>query len=119
MRREVCIPVLLLVCQLASCGTPTPNPTPTPGRVEGMINPGDTVDGMVFTATDEIDWDISPRFLCDMESMVQSGTTWMSGRSTLRNSTRGCYLTRPSKGPDASSWRRRRRQDDMNTGDHE
>ena len=33
----------------------------------GMINPGDEIDGMVFTTADEIDWNVSLSFLCDFE----------------------------------------------------
>ena len=31
-------------------------------NAEGMINPGDEINGMVFTTTDEIDWDLSLAF---------------------------------------------------------
>jgi len=47
----------------------------TPEHFEGMINPGDEVDGMVFTSTDEIDWDISLSSLCDIESAEETNTT--------------------------------------------
>lgn len=47
--------------------------TPTvPERIEGMIYPGDEVDGMVFTTTQEIDWDLSLVFLCDHESVEET-----------------------------------------------
>jgi predicted esterase len=49
----------------------------TPDSVAGMINPGDQVDGMVFTSVDEIDWDISLQFLCDMESVEESDNSSM------------------------------------------
>jgi len=40
----------------------------SPKHIEGMINPGDEIDGMLFTTTDEVDWDNSITFLCDFSS---------------------------------------------------
>jgi hypothetical protein len=71
MKRLACLTFeMLLVCMLASCGAPTSMPTPTPisEPVAGMINPGDEIDGMLFTTTDDIDWDISLASLCDFSS---------------------------------------------------
>ncbi len=42
---------------------------------EGMINPGDEIDGMLFTTIDEIDWNISLAFLCDLESVEETDTS--------------------------------------------
>jgi hypothetical protein len=44
---------LLFVTVLSTCAQATPE------HVEEMINPGDEIDGMLFTTTDEIDWDVS------------------------------------------------------------
>ena len=41
-------------------------------NAEGMINPGDEINGMVFTTTDEIDWDLSLAFFCDFESIEET-----------------------------------------------
>jgi len=40
-----------------------------------MINPGDEMNGMVFTITDEIDWDLSLAFLCDFGSIEDTDTS--------------------------------------------
>ena len=39
-----------------------------PKIVEGQINPGDEVDGMLFQPIEEMDWNISLAFLCDDET---------------------------------------------------
>jgi predicted esterase len=75
MKRLTCLTFeMLLACMLASCGAPTSMPPPTPisELVAGMINPGDEIDGMLFTTTDDIDWDISLAFLCDFSSWDDS-----------------------------------------------
>jgi predicted esterase len=66
-RARACIGCALFLAAVAtSCAKATPD------SVAAMINPGDQVDGMVFTSIDEIDWDISLQFLCDMESVEES-----------------------------------------------
>jgi predicted esterase len=75
VKRLTCLTFgVLLAWMLTSCGTPTPLPasTPIPESREGMINPGDEVNGMVFTPIDEMDWDISLASLCDFESMEET-----------------------------------------------
>jgi len=57
------ISVLLLATSFTACA-----PT-TPGRVEGIINPGDQVDGMLFTTDDRIDWNIDLHARCDFDSV--------------------------------------------------
>jgi hypothetical protein len=70
MRRHACsTSVFLLVAILASCAEATPKPA------EGMINPGDDIDGMMFTSIDEMDWDVSLAFLCDWESLEETDTS--------------------------------------------
>jgi len=60
--------IVILIIVISSCGeTPPENETP-PERIEGMINRGDEIDGMVFTTTDEIDWNSSLSPYCDSES---------------------------------------------------
>jgi predicted esterase len=61
--------VSLLIATLVSCSQAAAEPT------EGMINPGDEIDGMVFTTVDEIDWDFSLAMLCDQESVEKTDTT--------------------------------------------
>jgi len=61
--------VILLACTLMSCSKAIEK------TVEGMINPGDDMDGMVFTPIDEIDWDISLQFFCDFESLQETDTS--------------------------------------------
>ena len=58
--------IVLLLIILSACARATPK------NAEEMINPGDEIDGMVFTTTDEIDWDISLSFLCDFESIEET-----------------------------------------------
>ena len=53
--------VILCVSVLGACAKSEPE------RIEGMINPGDEIDGMLFTTIDEIDSNISLAFLCDLE----------------------------------------------------
>lgn len=53
---------LLVIFLLAACKESSSK------YIEGQINPGDEIDGMVFTPIDEIDWGISLAFLCDFES---------------------------------------------------
>ena len=60
------IPVLLVLMLLFACTQATPE------RVEGMINPGDEIDGMRFTPVDEIDWDVSLAFSCEEISSEQT-----------------------------------------------
>ena len=55
--------VLLLVTFIAACA-----PT-TSGSVDGMINPGDQIDGMTFTTDDRIDWNIDLHNRCDFDSV--------------------------------------------------
>jgi predicted esterase len=70
MKRNACIAfVFLLAAILVSCAKATPEP------VQPTINPGDEVNGMVFTAIDEIDWDISLQFRCDFESLEETDTS--------------------------------------------
>jgi len=59
-------PIVFLVIILSACARATPK------NAEGMINPGDEIDGMVFTPTDEIDFDLSLAFLCDFESIKET-----------------------------------------------
>ena len=54
--------IILFVSILGACTKSKPK------RIEGMINPGDEIDGMLFTTTDEVDWDNSITFLCDFSS---------------------------------------------------
>ena len=61
--------IILLVIILSACARKKSNDE------EGMINPGDEIDGMVFTTTDEIDWDLSLSFLCDFESIEETDTS--------------------------------------------
>ena len=42
----------------------------SPNIIEGQINPGDEVGGMLFQPVEEMDWNISLSFLCDMDSGV-------------------------------------------------
>jgi poly(3-hydroxybutyrate) depolymerase len=53
--------LVFLLC-LTSCAETKPE------YIEGMINPGDEIDGMLFTTVDEIDWDYSLGILCDRGS---------------------------------------------------
>jgi hypothetical protein len=53
MKRHVCLAsVFLLAAIVVSCAKATPE------SVEGMINPGDEIDGMAFTTDDEFDFSI-------------------------------------------------------------
>ena len=54
--------IILFISILGACAKSEPE------RIEGMINPGDDIDGMLFTTTDEVDWDNSITFLCDFSS---------------------------------------------------
>jgi predicted esterase len=54
--------IALVVIGLSACEKATPEP------VKEMINPGDEINGMLFTSTDEVDWDNSITFLCDFSS---------------------------------------------------
>jgi predicted esterase len=54
--------IALFVIGLRACAKAPPE------QIEGMINPGDEIDGMLFTTTDEVDWDNSITFLCDFSS---------------------------------------------------
>lgn len=58
--------IVLLLIILSACARATLKNT------EGMINPGDEMDDMVFTTSDEIDRDISLSFLCDFESIEET-----------------------------------------------
>jgi predicted esterase len=70
MKKLVCLALIaLFILLLGACAKATPESS------EGMINPGDEVDGMLFTTTDEIDWDISLYFLCDHESVEETDTS--------------------------------------------
>jgi hypothetical protein len=40
-----------------------------PEYIEGMIHPGDEIDGMIFTTDDKIDWNIDLHIRCDFESV--------------------------------------------------
>jgi predicted esterase len=53
---------VLFVLGLGACAKSEPE------RIEEMINRGDEIDGMVFTTTDEIDWNIALDSYCDFES---------------------------------------------------
>jgi len=59
---------VILMIVISLCGGTAPENETPPERIEGMINPGDEFDGMLFTTIDEIDWNISLAFLCDFES---------------------------------------------------
>jgi predicted esterase len=61
--------IVLLVIILSACARNKSS------DVERMINPGDEINGMVFTSTDEIDWDLSLVFLCDFESIEETDTS--------------------------------------------
>ena len=61
--------ITLCVSILGACAKSEPE------RIEGMINPGDEIDGMLFTTIDEIDWNISLSFLCDFESVEETDTS--------------------------------------------
>lgn len=61
--------IVLFVSFLGSCEKGMPE------QIEGTINPGDEVDGMLFTTIDEIDWNISLSFLCDFESVEETDTS--------------------------------------------
>ena len=61
--------ITIIVASLSTCAKAEPE------RIEGMINPGDEIDGMLFTTTDEIDWNISLSFLCDFESVEETDTS--------------------------------------------
>ena len=54
--------IALFVIGLSACEKATPEP------VKEMINPGDEINGMLFTSTDKVDWDNSITFLCDFSS---------------------------------------------------
>ena len=69
--------ITLFVSILGSCAKSEPK------RIEGMINPGDEIDGMLFTTIDEIDWNISLSFLCDFESVEETDTSATVLCSTL------------------------------------
>lgn len=70
MKRQFCLIIVALqTVLLNSCAQTTVE------NVEGMINPGDEIDGMLFTTTDEVDWDLSLAFLCDFDSNGETGTT--------------------------------------------
>jgi len=58
----------------------------TPEHIEGTINPGDEIDGMVFSTTDEIDWNNSLAFLCNFEHVDETTTTAIVPCSTLPGS---------------------------------
>jgi len=66
--------IVLFVMILGGCAKATPE------HSEGMINPGDEIDGMVFTTIEEIDWDESLSMLCDFSS-------W----DDIRNRTASCF----------------------------
>ena len=55
--------VLLLVVLLVSCADATPEP------VEGMIPPGDEIDGMVFSTDDQFDFSIERHAYCGFEPL--------------------------------------------------
>ena len=61
--------IVLLLIILSACARATPK------NAEVMINPGDEIGGMVFTTTNEIDWDLSLSFLCDFESIEETDTS--------------------------------------------
>jgi len=58
--------VILCVSVLGACAKSEPE------RMEGMINQGDEISGMVFTTTDEIDWNIGLGVYCDLESVERT-----------------------------------------------
>lgn len=62
--------VLLLVTLLVSCVEATPGP------IEGMINPGDEIDGMTFTIDDEFDFSIERHAYCGFEPVEETDTTF-------------------------------------------
>jgi len=69
MKKKISLSIIgLLVIILSACAWNT-------NDAEGMINQGDEMDGMVFTTTDEIDWDLSLSFLCDFESIEETDTS--------------------------------------------
>jgi predicted esterase len=70
--------ITLCVSILGACAKSEPE------RIEGMINPGDEIDGMLFTTIDEIDWNISLSFLCDSESVEEIDTSTTVPCSTSR-----------------------------------
>jgi len=70
---SMCIVILMIV--ISSCRETTPENETTPERIEGMINRGDEINGMVFTTTDEIDWQIGLHVYCDMESAERTDTS--------------------------------------------
>ncbi len=70
MKRLAYLSMVILIASLVtSCAQATPGP------IEGNINPGDEINGMVFTSIDEINWDISLMFLCDFDSVDESDTS--------------------------------------------
>jgi len=70
MKRIADLTIAILFASLvASCAQATSGP------IEGKINPGDEIDGMVFTTVDEIDWEISLTFRCDFDSVDESDTS--------------------------------------------
>lgn len=46
-----------------------------PEHIERMINRGDEIDEMVFTTTDEVDWNIRPGVYCGLESAERTDTS--------------------------------------------
>jgi hypothetical protein len=54
---------------ITSCARGASNPS------NEMINPGDEIDGMQFTTSSKMDWDISLVSLCDMDSVEESETS--------------------------------------------
>jgi predicted esterase len=60
--------IVIMVITLNACAKATPE------YIEGMINPGDEIDGMVFTTTDEVDWNNSLSFLCLNEDIDETAT---------------------------------------------
>jgi len=64
------VTVLLLVVLLVSCADATPEP------VEGMIHPGDEIDGMVFTTDDQFDFSIERHAYCGFEPVEETDTTF-------------------------------------------
>jgi len=70
MKKNISLSLIaLLVIIFSACARNKSN------NAEGVINPGDEIDGMVFTTADEIDWDLSLSFLCDFDSIEETDTS--------------------------------------------
>lgn len=71
----------LIVFVMVSCAKATP------AQVEGMIQSGDEIDGMVFATVDDLNWDISPVFLCNQDPVEKTDTSTTIKCSTLLGSS--------------------------------